>query len=164
MLLGNRDFAKSFLTSEWLFKKYFSLEEMDNTFIVAGYLKSIEQLLWDIISLVGQGRPIRGGTVGANSPSNHIDTTLGSLQGFLTDYDNDDLFSTVFHTSKHFVMNYLGAQLSDWRSKYRNGFFHKHNLEDREKIDAIRDETFFLYLLILGTLSLNSDVIHALSV
>lgn len=162
LLLGNRDFAKSFLTSEWLFKKYFSMEGMDNTFIVAGYLKSIEQLLWGIIYLVGQGRELHDDTIEADN-ADHIDTTLGSLQRFITAQANEDLFDEVFETGRHFVRLYLRKQLSDWRKKYRNGFFHKHNLEDREKIDAIRDETFFLYFLILGSLSLDADTISALS-
>lgn len=158
LLLGNSDFAKSFLTSEWLIKKYFSLQEMDNTFIVAGYLKSIEQLLWSIIHIIGQGRQIRGITIG-NDNADDIDTTLGSLQHFIANYDNDDLFENVFGRSTHFVMNYLRNQLSDWRKKYRNGYFHKHNLEDKERINAIRDETFFLYLLILGTISLDNNTL-----
>lgn len=54
LLLGGGDFAMSFLTSEWLFKKYFTLKEMNNTFIVTGYLKSIEQMLWDIIYIMGK--------------------------------------------------------------------------------------------------------------
>lgn len=162
LLLGNSDFAKSFLTSEWLIKKYFSLPEMDNTFIVAGYLKSIEQLLWSIIHIIGQGRQIRGITI-ENDNAGDIDTTLGSLQHFIANFDNDDLFENVFGRSTHFIMNYLRNQLSDWRKKYRNGYFHKHNLEDKERIDAIRDETFFLYLLILGTISLDNNTLTMLS-
>lgn len=156
LLLGESDFAKSFLTSEWLFKKYFSLQEMDNTFIVAGYLKSIEQLLWDIIYIIGQGRQIKGVIIEEDNFED-IDTTLGSLEYFITNYSNDDLFETAFGTSTHFVMRYLKSQLSAWREKRRNGYFHKHNLEDRDKIDAIRDETFFLYMLIFGTISLDTD-------
>ena len=82
---------------------------------------------------------------------------------FITNYSNDDLFENAFGTSTHFVMKYLQSQLSAWRSKYRNGYFHKHNLEDKDKIDAIRDETFFLYLLILGTISLDADAMLMLS-
>lgn len=162
LLLGNSDFAKSFLTSEWLIKKYFSLSEMDNTFIVAGYLKSIEQLLWDIIYIIGQGRQIRGITI-ENDNVDEIDNTLGSLQFFIANYDNDDLFENFFGTSTHFVMQYLKNQLSEWRKKYRNGYFHKHNLEDKARIDVIRDETFFLYLLILGTISLDDNAMELLN-
>lgn len=162
LLLGNSDFAKSFLTSEWLIKKYFSLPEMDNTFIVAGYLKSIEQLLWNIIHIIGQGRQMRGKTI-EDDNAKDIDTTLGSLQCFIMDYDNDDLFENVFGTSTHFVMRYLGDQLSAWRRKYRNGYFHKCNLDDKERVYAIRNETFFLYLLILGAISLDDNAITMLS-
>lgn len=161
LLLGSSDFAMSFLTSEWLFKKYFSLEEMDNTFIVAGYLKSIEQMLWSIIYIIGQGRQIREATIEEDNFED-IDTTLGSLQHFITNYVNEDLFESIFGSSTRFVMRYLRAQLSAWRAKYRNGYFHKHNLTERQKIDAIRDETFFLYLLILGAISLSTEDMNTL--
>lgn len=161
LLLGNSDFAKSFLTSEWLLKKYFLLSEMDNTFIIAGYLKSIEQLLWDIIRIIGQGRKIKNVTIEEDN-TRKIDTALGSLQYFITNYENDDLFEIVFGTSTHFVMRYLRTQLSAWRTKYRNGYFHKQNLENRELINIIRDETLFLYLLILGTISLDEEAMIVL--
>ena len=171
LLLGSSDFAMSFLTSEWLNKKYFSFEEMDNTFIVSGYLKSIEQLLWDIIWIVGQGRLIRRKErqdhSGQKIPIEEerledIDSTLGSLNSFITDYNNSDLFESVFGNGTRFVMSYLRKQLSLWTTKYRNGYFHKHNLVRRDIIDSIRDETFFLYLLILGSIALDADALSSL--
>lgn len=129
---------------------------MDNTFIVAGYLKSIEQLLWKIICILGQGRQIKGVAI-ANDTLQNMDVTLGSLQHFIAAYDNDDLFENTFGTSTHFIMRYLGNQISIWRQKYRNGYFHRQNLENKEQINTIRDETYFLYLLILGTVSLDED-------
>ncbi len=161
LLLGNADFAESYVTSEWLYQKYFALDELDNTFIVAGYLKSIEQLLWDIIYLVGQGRDIKGVTIAPNN-QNQVDRTLGALQYFLSDWGNDDLFMNAFGNGKHFVMKYLKKQISDWRDMYRNGFFHKHVLKDVQKVDAIREETYFLYMLILGTVKLSPADIHRL--
>ena len=162
LLMGNNDFAKSFLTSEWLYKKYVFMSEMDNTFIVSGYLKSIEQLLWDIIFIVGQGRQVRDVVISEENEE-QIDRTLGSLEHFITNYSNDDLMESFFGGSTHFVMRYLRTQLSDWREKYRNGYFHKHVLEDKAKIEAIRDETFFLYMLILGTIALDDTSISLLS-
>jgi hypothetical protein len=156
LLFSNGDFAKSFLTSEWVYKKYFSLSGMDNTFIVAGYLKSIEQLLWDIIHIIGQGRQIKGVTIDADN-SDEIDKTLGSLECFITQNSNSDLFENVFGTNNKLLRDYLRKQLSTWRSNYRNGYFHKHNLEDGERIDKIREETIFLYLLILGSIEIDED-------
>ena len=56
LMVGTGDFAKSFITSEWLYKKYVFSKELDNTYIVAGYLKSVEQLLFDIIIIEGGGQ------------------------------------------------------------------------------------------------------------
>lgn len=160
LLLGNSDFAKSFLTSEWLYKKYFSLAELDNTFIVAGYLKSIEQMLWDIIYILGQGRAIGRDAITIEKDNvSDIDTTLGSLQFFIANYSNEDLFESAFGYGKGYVRNYLKVQLNDWRDEYRNGFFHKDNLNDKSKIDTIREETYFLYFLILGSISLDDETI-----
>lgn len=162
VLLGNVDFAESFITSEWLYKKYFAFDELDNTFIVAGFLKSIEQLLWRIIFMLGQGRHLRGVVI-SDSTEEEIDKTLGALQYFLSDRDNADLFQNVFTTSRQFVINYLKRQISDWRKQYRNGYFHKHNLKEKECIEEIREETYFLYLLILGSINLSSDEIDRIS-
>lgn len=163
LLLGNSDFAKSFLTSEWLIKKYFFLPEIDNTFIVSGYLKSIEQLLWNIIYIIGQGKKIKGITIKEDNTDN-VDTNLGSLEYFITSFSNDDLFENIFETNTHFVMRYLRYQLSAWRKKYRNGYFHKNNLEDKKQIEALRNETFFLYLLILGAVSIDDKAIMMLDI
>lgn len=162
LLFGNADFAESYLTSEWLYKKYFSLDELDNTFIVAGFLKSIEQLLWDIIFIVGQGRDIRGIEI-SEETEDAINKTLGSLECFITNWSNKDLIENSFGKGKRYVINYLKYQIADWRSKYRNGYFHKHNLKNKEKIEAIREETYFLYLLILGTIKLTPAQISILS-
>lgn len=161
LLLGSEDFASSFFTSEWLFKKYCSTPELDNTFIVAGYLKSIEQLLWDIIRVVGQGRTIHNITV---SEENYdiIDNTLGSLEFFLRCEDNFDLFRNAFGNSQFFVIRYLKSQIADWRTHYRNGLFHKDQLNSEEIITRIRQETIYLYMLILGSIELSEASINRL--
>ena len=161
LLLGSEDFANSFFTSEWLFKKYCSTLELDNTFIVAGYLKSIAQLLWDIIRVVGQGRTIHNITI---SEENYdiIDNTLGSLEFFLRCEDNFDLFRKVFGNSQVFVIRYLKAQIADWITHYRNGLFHKDQLNSEEIIIRIRQETIYLYMLILGSIELSEANINRL--
>lgn len=165
ILFGNSDFADSLFTSEWLYQKYQFTDKLDNTFMVAGYLKSIEQLLWGIILQIGEGREISkqikkdkfDTTTVSEKNIDLIDKTLGSLQHFITNYDNDDFYLNNFGNSKHFVQNYIKSQLKDWRDSYRNGYFHKHNLNDKSKIDSIREETFYLYMLILGSLELSDE-------
>ncbi len=160
LLIQDGDFAQSFLTSEWLYKKYVLLEKLDNTFIVSGYLKSVEQLLWSIIKLTGQGKFIKDKIIGTDK-DDEIDTTLGSLEHFIGDKANSDIFINAFNGNT-FVVNYIRNQISSWRAKKRNGLFHKSQLKDKAKIDDIREETLFLYFLILGSLKLTDDQVKKL--
>ena len=156
IMVGDADFARSFLTSEWIFRKYLYNENLDNTYIVTGYLKSVEQLLWDIIFRLGQGKNIRGVEI-QDTDNDDIDKTLGSLEYFITSYENDDIFDRVFAYSKHFLMRYLRNKLRVWRTYYRNGYFHKDKLKDEEKIKKIREETIYIYFLLLGSVDLSKD-------
>ena len=158
VLFGNKDFAKSFITSEWLFKQYVSVDGLDNTFIVAGYLKSIEQLLWNIIHLKGQGRLINSCGEEKEISEDYIKTTLGDLEYFISDYSNLDLFEE----NNKFAVRYLKEQLSLWRDRYRNGYFHKHQLDIKENVIKIREETIFLYSIILGLIKFDKNLIQNL--
>ena len=92
----------------------------------------------------------------------HINATLGSLQRFLSDYSNQDLFLDAFGDGRRFVSDYLKQQISFWRDNYRNGYFHKHNLNDLEKVKQIRNQTIFLYMMILGSLDLRTEDLEEL--
>lgn len=159
LLFGNKDFAKSYLTSEWLYKQYSETIGLDNTFIVAGFIKSIEQLLWDIAFIKGKGKKIYTQAGEETIDDTYIETTLGNLEYFFTDYNNLDLFES----KDKFFSRYLRAQLSLWRERYRNGYFHKHNLENVERVKAIREETIFMYCLILGSVNYNDSLLDSLS-
>lgn len=50
-MVGDQEFAESFLTSEWLFHSLKELKHFDYTAVISGYLKSIEQLLYKIVML-----------------------------------------------------------------------------------------------------------------
>ena len=49
VLLGSAEFAESFVTSEWLFHSLEGTEHYDYTSVISGYLKSVEQLLLQIV-------------------------------------------------------------------------------------------------------------------
>ena len=53
-LIGSAEFAESFVTSEWLFHSLKGTSHFDYTSIVSGYLKSVEQLLLQVV-LVNTG-------------------------------------------------------------------------------------------------------------
>jgi len=107
VLVGNSDFAISLLTSEWLYRQYGTIPGLDNTYVVTGYCKSIEQLLWRIISVVGKGRKIglSNSEVGDNTSAS--DTTLGALKYFLNATKNADLFNKIFGDNTFYVQRYL---------------------------------------------------------
>ena len=162
MLLSGADFSSSFLSSEWLYRKYVSLDTLDNTFIVTGYLKSIEQLLWDIIVIFGRENNLRNLEF-QPSGNNKINEALGSLEWFVSRWENGDLYIDILGDSKKFVQAYLKEQISLWRTQARNGYFHKHKLEERTQIDAIREDTLFLYFLILGSIKLSHEDIKKIT-
>ncbi len=160
LLFGDSDYSNSFITSEWLYQQYVSNDELDNTFIVSGYLKSIEQLLWDISVIKGQGRIM---TINDKKvlieDKNDIKATLGALQYFITDYDNIDFFDS----QNRYLLKYLRAQIDLWRDKDRNDHFHKDNIKNKEEVETIRDDTYFLLCLILGSINLDEDTKLGLS-
>ena len=152
LLFDNNNFAKSFLTSEWLYRQHIGSKELDNTFIVAGYLKSVEQLLAYVAFKKGKGKKIKLFSTKEEITINdeYIDATLGDLEYFFSNYDNLDMFDNA----NSFFVCYLREQLKLWRDRYRNGYFHKHSLESIDKVKEVREETFFLYCLILGSIKL----------
>ena len=42
--------------------------------------------------------------------------------------------------------------LNDYRKSVRNGYFHKHNLEDIEEVRRIRNNTLYLLCFLIGSL------------
>lgn len=51
ILLGNSDFAKCYITSEYLFRIFSENEAFDYTAVICGYLKSVELLLEKIVKI-----------------------------------------------------------------------------------------------------------------
>ena len=51
LMLGNHDFAESFITAEWLRDSMKKAQAIDLTVIGIGYFKTVEQLLYEILDL-----------------------------------------------------------------------------------------------------------------
>ena len=154
-LFDHSDFSKSFLTSEWLYKNHMKNDLLDKTYVITGYLKSIEQLLFAVIGSMEAGH-----TIGISSPDGikmvTIDSpeffkaTLGNMVHFLKDIDNKD----VYHSGiSKLSISGISLIISKWVQSERNGYFHKHNMSSIEKVNEIRNNTFLLYYLILGSLT-----------
>lgn len=161
-MVGHAPFAVSFVSSEWNYSVYQLTNNLDLTGIIAGYLKSIEQLLFAVIQLSkdkGISIKARDGRILDYSTDTEelIDTTLGSLEaviqhnGFILDVN-------------HFVKRHIVDTIKGWREKQRNGYFHKHNLHSAEKVEEIRQKAIYLYFLILGACTVDDAQFSQLGV
>ena len=155
LLLSNDDFAKSYFTSEWLFHKQMRNDNLDKTYIVAGYLKSIEQLLAHCLKkTAGDGfiNLVNGASVQISSEG-FARATLGNMQHYIGSLENRAVFDSRISNRTIILLN---KQLAQWIKKERNGYFHKDNLSNLEVVSQIRDSTYNIYLLLLGSLSVQT--------
>jgi hypothetical protein len=162
-MTGSCSFADSFISSEWYYSINDITNSLDQTALVTGYLKSVEQLLYSIVRLsIDSGKTIK--RKGANdfmdfttSNEDLIDTSLGSLIAFVKRY-------VEIFTVNSFLQRHIVKTLIDWRVNYRNGHLHKDNLYDSKQIDAIREKAIYLYFLLLGGCKIDESVFDAFGV
>ena len=162
-ITGTANFADSFISSEWYFSIHKETGSLDQTAIVVGYLKSIEQLLYSVVRLsINQGKTIKKKGSGEFIPftsdnESLIDNTLGSLIGFMKHYS--DIYDVSSYLKRHII-----TTLHEYRDKCRNDHLHKDNVYDDEETEEIRDQTIYLYFLILGGCIVRDDEFEYLGV
>jgi hypothetical protein len=154
LLLSSEDFAISFFTSEWLFNNYFHDDCLEKTYIIAGYLKSIEQLLHYCIGRAGVNSEISIQMNGAFrsvrvESEDFFKATLGNMIHYLRQCESREAFSKK---GTHASIKKITKIISKWSMKERNGYFHRHNVNDADRIRSVRDRTILLYCLIIGAL------------
>lgn len=159
VLIGTRDFAESIITAEWLYSSMKQAKAIDLTVIGTGYFKAVEQVLYELICLhKDEGRKIKKNKSKDMVPlsdanikkKDYLDTTLGSIANFYK--DNIDILRNDIGGAKDYVRESIFAY-----AKVRNGYFHKHNIHNWEKIDEIRRATFQLLFLVLGSQQLSKE-------
>lgn len=138
LLIGLFDFAKSFSTSEYLYKYFKNNPMFDYTPIVSSYLKSIEQLLSFICNNYAM----------QNSDATDMSAfTLGKYIKYMNKAKN----ATIFRTELRKVTGIIYRCLNSYRIECRNNLFHKDYFDSWNKVEIIRTNTFFLYATILGS-------------
>lgn len=173
VLLGKSDFAKSYLTSEYLYKVLVDNSNFDYTSVVAGYLKTIEQFLYRLLEYqmntnesekwittkkhyevykkfkaTNRTNEIEqhGRRILVKSQNLHyMNTSLGSLVTYIK--ENEDCCE-ISKDGKTILIDLL----NDYRESVRNGYFHKHNIEDIEEVKRIRNNTLYLLCFLIGSL------------
>ena len=174
IMTGNADFADSFVSSEWYYGIHTVTGTIDQTGLVTGYLKSVEQLLYTLIRLsINKNRRISINAKMKDSFTGKIygdrfidfteaneayaDTTLGSLIHFVKnknkegDFYNADLFEVDSSTIQAII-----DALYSFKDVERNDHLHKDNLYTAEEVEDIRNKAITLYCLLLGCFRINS--------
>lgn len=186
VLIGESDFAQSYITSEYLYQVLVykfnnnKLEyKFDYTSVVAAYLKTIEQFLYKILCYqmdydrsekwIKRGKKYVKRNHKRKYPREeevrkHPDNDEGIYQVLVSrnnlKFMDISLGSLIWYVSDNEKCWNLSAQgkellnklLLDYKDSVRNGYFHKHNLEDIEEVKRIRENTLYLLCFIIGGL------------
>ena len=144
VLLGRCDFAESFVTAEWMYDSMKKAKAIDLSVVALGYFKAIEQLLFEIIKLYHTGPAL-----------NEDDYTLGSIATYYK------RFNSYADGIRPFTKSYIKEAVFHYKD-IRNGYSHKHNIKNPEKIEEIRNETLLLIFLILGSHKLSENQLMSL--
>lgn len=160
VLTSDADFAKSFISSEW----YYDLQVMtnggiDQTAIVAGYLKSLEQILISILLVLSEdenneflfwAKP----EVKEQTGKQKLPLTKENQKLVFTMANN--ILKTIRPNKKDVLRktkmtNRVLEYLEEYVDKMRNGYMHKDNLYEWSDIQNIRTKTYAAYFMVLGT-------------
>ena len=142
ILIGNSIIARSYLTSEYLFSNFSGNNIFDYTPVVSGYLKSIEQLLCTICVKYRYRKRIS---------FDFKPFTLGKYIQFIEKHQE-----IISYADPLAIINCLHR----YKNECRNQLFHKDNIDSWERVNIIRDNTHYLYIVILGAFDLGNNIIN----
>lgn len=144
IFIGDSDFARCFITSEYLFKVFKNNNRIDYTSIVSGYLKSVEQLTKTVL-------------LALNNKNNIIDTHKVNIDNMMLKEMNNQFKKNykLLRTYTKKDTDSLIDCLEAYRDECRNGYFHKDTISDFKYVEKIRKNTFIVYLFLLSCLYSN---------
>lgn len=160
VLISNANFSKSLISSEWYYTLQVKTDAgIEQTAIVAGYLKSIEQLLFSILLVLSENennkfmfyanQEGREKTGQKKLPLNYANQklVLTMAKNILKVIEGNKKF--VLHRTE--MTDRVIGYLEQYVEKTRNAYMHKDNLYDWSDIRIIRTKTYAAYFMILGT-------------
>ena len=154
ILFDGNLYSESYITSEWFYQKYASnikTTNFDMTAVVAGYFKSIEQLLDSFIVAHAQEKVFESWKdkndryIEIKVGDTNYKSMLGKIHKFLARKENRCLFEEQDRVLQEFYL----IKLKEWIDNCRNGFFHKDNINNPTVLSQIRQETLLLYFFTL---------------
>ena len=177
--VGGSAFADSFVSSEWLRSIHRLTDTLDQTGTVAGYLKSIEQLMYVMVKQwkrKGKGKRL---------PTHYDSKTFkyDSMDELDSLSDEDFEKRTAWQLACFFdpkagndalnicddSASVLSRLLREFTSHDRNGYFHKHNLHCNyndgngrntgrpNEVERIRHQAMLLHFALLGSCKISES-------
>lgn len=160
VLTSNADFSRSLISSEWYYDLQVKTDGgIEQTAIVAGYLKSLEQLLCSILLVLSEDE--NNEFMFFTNKEGKEKTGQDRLP---LNYDNQKLVLTM---AKNILKAIKGNKkcvlrrtrmtdrvieyLEKYVEKTRNGYMHTDNLYEWTDIQNIRTKTYAAYFMVLGT-------------
>lgn len=119
-------------------------QAIDLSVVALGYFKTVEQLLFEVIKLFHSG-----------SELSEDDFTLGLIATYYKRFN--PYGDSIYPFTKSYIKEYVF-----YYKDLRNGYSHKHNITDKDKIDEIRNATYDLIFLILGSHKFNDEKLSKL--
>lgn len=177
---GVKGFSKCFVTAEYLYSIFREGNNFDYTAVISGYLKAVEQLVYEIFRANLELRPSpnvlmkrrngklknfeyvkqisvkKPGTDAWHVPfvpknEKYFDIALAPLIWLL--HDHTDLWR-ISDAGKEKAVD----MLLKYSQECRNDHFHKDNIEEYNRVKCIRNNTILIFYILLGGCKLsNSD-------
>lgn len=160
VLTSNADFSRSLISSEWYYDLQVKTDGgIEQTAIVAGYLKSLEQLLCSILLVLSEdennefmfftNKEGKEKTGQDRLPLNYANQklVLTMAKNILKAIKGNK--KSVLRRTK--MTDRVIEYLEQYVEKTRNGYMHKDNLYEWSDIQNIRTKTYAAYFMVLGT-------------
>lgn len=164
--ISKAPYVDSFVSSEWYFDLLETTDvEMEQTAIVAGYLKSIEQLLFAL--MLSRSHEL---TFKLWSKENELlpltvenRASLLTMAGSLIKSIEKNYGNRLHHVFCNATIGSKALEyLAEFFSNTRNGYFHKHNLHTKDQIKAIRKEAYCAYFLLGAAFVFSVDILESI--
>lgn len=178
--VGIKGFSKCFITSEYLYGLFKEGNNFDYTAVVSGYLKSVEQIIYEILCAEVRLRPSKDVYIKRKSGNlrnyeyikpvsvkNHItgawqvpfeykyqeyfDISLSPMIWLL--HDHPEIWR-ISDEAKSIVHEYL----LQYCKECRNDHFHKDNINFFESVKKIRNNTLLVFYFLLGGCKLSNSI------
>ena len=171
VLFGCTDFASSFLSSEWRYKISSLSDNVEQTGTVVGYIKVVEQILFNLLTLwIDSGLDVAFNVKANGTPApltasllskNRGKVTLGALRHlYASNQHRRDSFNKEIYDSEMDIKRFrelLFQRLESFNRDTRNGKLHKSNFYDLDKVREIRNEVLDITFMLIGGIRLNAS-------